>query len=431
MNKRKCTEISNLRMVSSPGYLLMVVLYSRKDSVWKLADFGFTSEGTSRSFVYSASGRGTPGYRAPELLSDTNSAFTNKVDIWSMGCILYELAVGGKAFISDWTVFTYTSSGEVDVPLDDHAFSEKCKANIDRNIRCMLQIRPLSRPSAAELFEEFCCNCEDPQRHPSEKQIGLAAKLQDNCEERQHINKLIKTLKEAHTDISARDEYGSTRMHEAAANGRVDAILALKELGAGVSAQDNDGQTPMHRAAWGGHVDAILALKELGADVSAQDNSRQTPMHQAAYYGHVDAIRALKELGADVSAQDDSRGTPMRQVAYYGYVDAIRALKELGADVSVQDNSQKTPMHWAAWGGHVDAILALKELGADVSAQDNSRETPMHWAAWGGHVDAIRALKELGANTSVRDASGMTPMKLAKRYQLANAVKVLEELGAE
>ena len=431
MNKRKCTEISNLRMVSSPGYLLMVVLYSRKDSVWKLADFGFTSEGTSRSFVYSASGRGTPGYRAPELLSDTSSTFTNKVDIWSMGCILYELAVGRKAFISDWTVFTYTSSGEVDVPLDDHAFSEKCKANIDRNIRCMLQITPLSRPSAAELFEEFCCNCEDPQRHPSEKQIGLVAKLQDNSEERQRINKLIKTLKDAHTDVSARDEHGSTRMHEAAANGRVDEIKALKELGADVSAQDNFLQTPMHRAAYYGHVDAIRALKELGADVSAQNKYGSTPLHRAAWGGHVDAIRVLKELGADVSAQDKFGDTPMHWAASGRHVDAIRVLKELGADVSAQDNAQRTPMHWAASCGHVDAIRVLKELGADVSAQDKFRQNPMHWAASRGHVDAIRVLKELGADVSVQDADGMTPMKLAKRYQHTNAVKVLEELGAE
>ena len=99
MTKRRCTGIlSQLMVCSTYSDLLMLyaVLYSRKDSEWKLADFGFTSEGTSRSVRSSSLSRGTPGYRAPELLSDTKSVFNNKVDIWSMGCILYELAVGQK-----------------------------------------------------------------------------------------------------------------------------------------------------------------------------------------------------------------------------------------------------------------------------------------------------------------------------------------------
>ena len=40
--------------------------------------------------------RGTPGYVAPELLY--NGIFSAKGDIWSIGCILYELASGKMAF---------------------------------------------------------------------------------------------------------------------------------------------------------------------------------------------------------------------------------------------------------------------------------------------------------------------------------------------
>lgn len=50
--------------------------------------------------------RGTGGYRAPELLVIT-PAFTKKVDIWALGCILYELLMSQKAFTDDWTVWDH------------------------------------------------------------------------------------------------------------------------------------------------------------------------------------------------------------------------------------------------------------------------------------------------------------------------------------
>jgi len=46
---------------------------------------------------------GTPCYRAPELLR-TAPTYTNKVDIWGLGCILYELLFEQKLFNSDWEV---------------------------------------------------------------------------------------------------------------------------------------------------------------------------------------------------------------------------------------------------------------------------------------------------------------------------------------
>lgn len=39
---------------------------------------------------------GTPLYMAPELVN--NQRYTNKVDIWSLGCILYELCTFVPAF---------------------------------------------------------------------------------------------------------------------------------------------------------------------------------------------------------------------------------------------------------------------------------------------------------------------------------------------
>jgi serine/threonine protein kinase len=129
------------------------VLYSRKDSSWKLADFGITCEATSQTLRSTDVGRGTPGYRAPELLNE-DPVYNNKVDIWALGCILYELAVGEQAFANDFATREYKVSKTVlTVDLDGN-FSDQCKQNITSSILAMLQKDSSFRPSAADLFEE-------------------------------------------------------------------------------------------------------------------------------------------------------------------------------------------------------------------------------------------------------------------------------------
>jgi serine/threonine protein kinase len=129
------------------------VLYSLKDSAWKLADFGFASEANSQSVQISSKGRGTPCYRAPEFFADYKPGFTNKVDIWSMGCILYELAVGRRAFENDYAILEYRLSRKPPVVLLDDCFSSDEKDTIKKNIAVMLQVDPSLRPSALQQFK--------------------------------------------------------------------------------------------------------------------------------------------------------------------------------------------------------------------------------------------------------------------------------------
>src|SRR5271155_4779050 len=91
----------------SPHFLfrLWSVLFS--NGYWKIADFGLTSKGTSKKLITSSAARGKECYRAPELLRDSESGYNNKSDMWSFGCIAYELFTGKKAFANDHEAWQY------------------------------------------------------------------------------------------------------------------------------------------------------------------------------------------------------------------------------------------------------------------------------------------------------------------------------------
>jgi serine/threonine protein kinase len=86
------TEIWNRQTVSAAvNNWLIVVLYYPPTKLWKIADFGLTSEAVSGVAVTTKYSRGTAGYRAPELL-DEYSKYTSKVD---MGTRVYSLRTIG------------------------------------------------------------------------------------------------------------------------------------------------------------------------------------------------------------------------------------------------------------------------------------------------------------------------------------------------
>ena len=95
----------------------------------------------------------TQGYSAPEVLGlDSNSEtsdYTNSVDIWSLGCVIYELLVGTKLFASEGQVSRYffgkwpfpgDKLKEISPPTDNLGISL---------LKSMLLIQPEDRPTAA------------------------------------------------------------------------------------------------------------------------------------------------------------------------------------------------------------------------------------------------------------------------------------------
>jgi tetratricopeptide (TPR) repeat protein len=97
--------------------------------------------------------RGSAGYRAPEVLSGLPP--TKKANIWSLGCIFYELCTGKQAFADDVIAHSYRSPADLPDQLLDGLGEEMKQVVWAEWVSRMLQVDSRRRPSVAFLSVQF------------------------------------------------------------------------------------------------------------------------------------------------------------------------------------------------------------------------------------------------------------------------------------
>lgn len=126
--------------------------------MWKIADFGITAQFTSKSARTTKYGRGSDNYLAPELLAE-HAVVTRKTDIWGLGCILYELAVGRTAFNGYGRIREFSASGQgLEIPV--LPFQKYHSIFVVDIIHELLEPDPARRPSAVELGGKLRTNVD-------------------------------------------------------------------------------------------------------------------------------------------------------------------------------------------------------------------------------------------------------------------------------
>jgi serine/threonine protein kinase len=121
--------------------------------VWKIADFGYTTEGGSEKMLVSEKGRMTRLYCAPELL--LHGEFNTKLDIWAFGCILFEIITGIRAFPTQTSIQSYYwgsgYSSLPQIPLSRAKSLGNQYEALNLLLKATLHRDPGCRPNAAQL----------------------------------------------------------------------------------------------------------------------------------------------------------------------------------------------------------------------------------------------------------------------------------------
>jgi len=120
----------------------------------KLGDFGISKRILPQDTTTFHTQVSTQIYGAPEVLgSDSNSetsVYTNSVDIWSLGCVIYELLVGTHLFTSGEQVSRYYYRS---LPFPEDKLKGLSPPTDDAGIsllKSMLAIQPGDRPTAED-----------------------------------------------------------------------------------------------------------------------------------------------------------------------------------------------------------------------------------------------------------------------------------------
>jgi len=115
---------------------------------YKIADFGVSKQLNSVQ-QYAQTAIGTPLYIAPEIWRF--EPYDYKVDIWSLGCLLYEICNGDPPFVGlDFSeIISKVENHEI------HRINPKYSPKLENHIREMLSLEPHFRPTIEDIPKFF------------------------------------------------------------------------------------------------------------------------------------------------------------------------------------------------------------------------------------------------------------------------------------
>ncbi|XP_044755389.1 serine/threonine-protein kinase Nek8-like [Coccinella septempunctata] len=121
-----------------------IFLTGGKADVVKIGDFGISTLTVKNSFAKTVVG--TCNYLAPELCEE--KPYDNKVDIWSLGCILYELCMREKMFEGSLSCVVKSITRGVIKKVDILTYGSQ----IQEIIKSTMKLNPEERPDTKTLM---------------------------------------------------------------------------------------------------------------------------------------------------------------------------------------------------------------------------------------------------------------------------------------
>jgi NIMA (never in mitosis gene a)-related kinase len=119
-------------------------IFISNDGTFKLGDLNISKVqrgGMARTQT------GTPYYASPEVWKDKPYTFSS--DIWSLGCVIYEMAALDPPFTASDMQSLFKKITKGDYPSLPHIYSE----NLSSVLKRLLQLNPVNRPTCDKILE--------------------------------------------------------------------------------------------------------------------------------------------------------------------------------------------------------------------------------------------------------------------------------------
>lgn len=390
---------------------------------------------------------GTVVYAAPEIAN--RQAYTEKVDIWSLGCTIYEMCA------QDFYIRARNLRELVEMQkqrtlqgLDVVRLGYSKK--LQDVLKQMLELDPRRRPSAAELCQDqkvremlkdrtdFRVMGEDVPQHqpqipaqvqaPPSRQKPVSRNAYDR--ERENVSAGTPLIEAAKTgnlrlakqylsEIRKRDQDGRTALIHAASNGHKEIVDLLKKDEAGL--KDNSGRFALLCAYSYNHLHIVAALGPLEGDM--MDDQNRTVLILAARAGH--AAVAMKLTSYSAGHQDENGISALMYAVNSNLQDVAKALAP--REAGLRSKKGWTALMEASRAGNAEIVKLLMKREAKMT-------TPTGWTALmsAASEGASKAcLLLIPYEAKMTDTLGETALMKAARTGKADTIKLLlkEEAG--
>lgn len=413
--------------------------------VWKICDFGKShirtlEEGSETSTKH----LGTLRYQPPEY-DNPNIKHERAFDIWSMGCIIVELAfliVYGRE-TQEWEKFTMEIENGSRPVGDDRRRDESFRSNMpvvtkwmkkltredgSRNFIYLMdrasamlsqerEARPYSWEVEIYLHEAF---------HPNEKGSDRRARIEKLVQPPPAIfhghNPLARAIYENNSDLkdclqkigwrldlsNVADPFDADSM-----SGAADVVSLLEDFRPSSSQIAQAFLHELGKVEDEGekHRRKVLAQEFAKRLPPAQHNIFEIRAVLKRKYP-VDLMRILAGE-VEVNHMDGDTNTALTSAARVCDVVAVDVLLRYEAEVDPVNAMSETPLMVASKLGHTPVVQRLLQEDLEINFRDHHKRTSLFHAAQFGFNRVILLLLDKGANPNLSDERGNTPLSIA------------------
>jgi ankyrin repeat protein len=188
--------------------------------------------------------------------------------------------------------------------------------------------------------------------------------LHDAAASKYATTELIELLIQNGADVSTRDAYGATPLHEATTVSWETVQLLLRH-GADKNAQNKNGNTPIALAVRYANAKSFAIIRDAGADLTTVNLWGYNILHQAAYGADLLTMEYLASTnlsGVDPNLRDEDGQTPWEAFSTYRIESMGESVDKAEEQEAFKSLIAKVRVEWTSGAGAAESSAEMSRL---------------------------------------------------------------------